>query len=814
MLNFINKKTIINSVVSIIILFLIFLLVEFLNVGYIDLKHIKIFLFCSVVINIVSFLFVSQKQYYKNFILIFLFFISFLFIGIFKNSIFDYNSIKNLIAFYVGISTLTLISVCFFNKKFKLLSYILQLIFLFPTLFILQYFFISGGLVNIDTILAVFQTNFGEAKSYIYDFIGIKQIVGFIIILIFSIFILKNNNKLKLNNINNKKFLVILILSILLNLFLIYKYKNNFVVKTAFDTTKYLKVYRDFKKQVSERNVNDIKIEEKENINKGIYVLVIGESQNKEHMSAYGYNKKTTPWLEAMENEENFIKFENIYACNTHTVPVLSYALTSKNQYNEIDISEAVSILDVAKAADIQTVWLSNQIHYGGWDTPVSVIADSAQQQKWINKNFGEHSRTTFYDIELIQALKSIKLYDNMLIIIHLMGNHGYYEDRYPEEFNIFKNENSRIAKYDNSILYNDYVVKNIFETVKGIPNFKALIYFADHADAVDQNLGHDVTQYVPNMTYIPFYVFLSDSYIRNNKQLYINLCNNRNCFWTNDLLFDLLLRILNIKIPEIYEQENDITSENYNNNISRFRTLNNKPITTDFNIENIVKYYNIPKSEYENKRNITVPKKSIWLHRVNKKERIKKYFDLYTGFETDIHFNSKKQYFNVSHDNIDGDENLADMLKNIKGLEQKYLWLDFKNLEQSNKEEALINLNKIVKDNKLLREHIIVESQNPAALDIFEKAGYYTSFYLNCYSSDWKQSNKFPGLLSEYIKELNDSIVDFVSCDAHYFDIVKYYFPKVAHLFWVTDGPKNQKNKTDHIFETDKNTYVILNQN
>jgi hypothetical protein len=531
-------------------------------------------------------------------------------------------------------------------------------------------------------------------------------------------------------------------------------------------------------------------------------------------MSAYVYNKKTTPWLDSMEKEKNFIKFENAYSCHTHTVPVLTYALTSKNQYNNVDVSNAISILDVAKATDMQTVWLSNQVHYGGWDTPVSVIADTAQQQRWINHNFGKSLYTTFYDIELIKKLKSIKLYDNMLIVIHLMGNHFLYKDRYPKDFDIFKDKNSTIAEYDNSILYNDYVVKNIFETMKEIPNFKALIYFADHADAVDQNLVHEASQYVPNMTYIPFYVFLSNSYIKNNKEIYINLCNNKNCFWTNDLIFDLLLGIVNIKIPEMYEQENDISNKNYNNNINRFRTLNSKPITTDFNIKNIVRYCNITKSKYETKRNITIPKKSIWLHRVNKKERLKYYLDMYTGFEIDIIFNSKKQYFNVSHDNIDGDENLADMLKNIKGLEQKYLWLDFKNLEQSNKEDALIILNKIVKDNKLLKEHIIVESQNPTALDIFKKAGYYTSFYLNCYSNRWRQSNKFPDLLSEYIKELDDSIVDFVSCDAHYFDIVKYYFPNVAHLFWVMDGPNNQKTKTDYIFETDKNTYVILNQN
>ena len=41
-----------------------------------------------------------------------------------------------------------------------------------------------------------------------------------------------------------------------------------------------------------------------------------------------------------------------------------------------------------------------------------------------------------------------------MLIIIHLMGNHGNYHDRYPDEFNKYSGD---IGTYDNSILYNDY---------------------------------------------------------------------------------------------------------------------------------------------------------------------------------------------------------------------------------------------------------------------------------------------------------------------------------------------------------------------
>ncbi|WP_413853314.1 hypothetical protein [Candidatus Ruminimicrobium bovinum] len=181
------------------------------------------------------------------------------------------------------------------------MSYILQFLFLFPTLFIWQYFFISDSFINTDTILAIFQTNIGEAKSYIYDFIGIKQIIGLNILLIISFFILRFNNKLVLNNTKNRKFLlVILIISVCLNIFLMYRYKYNIVAQILTDTTNKLKEYEKFKEQVAERKIRDIKIDEKENINKGVYVLVIGESQNKEHMSAYRYNKKQhhgwIPW--------------------------------------------------------------------------------------------------------------------------------------------------------------------------------------------------------------------------------------------------------------------------------------------------------------------------------------------------------------------------------------------------------------------------------------------------------------------------------------------------------------------------------------
>ena len=40
-----------------------------------------------------------------------------------------------------------------------------------------------------------------------------------------------------------------------------------------------------------------------------------------------------------------------------------------KNQYNDLNTEQASSLIDVAKAAGYNVIWLSNQIKYGLYDT-------------------------------------------------------------------------------------------------------------------------------------------------------------------------------------------------------------------------------------------------------------------------------------------------------------------------------------------------------------------------------------------------------------------------------------------------------------
>lgn len=367
---------------------------------------------------------------------------------------------------------------------------------------------------------------------------------------------------------------IVIGICIVLTLFSLYRTRDNFYRHLALETQKGLQAYRTFtlsreaRAEAAQRDFAGIS-----QGNPGVYILVIGESQNRLHMSAYGYEKETTPWLDQMKNDKHTVFFTDARSCHTHTVPVLSYALTDKNQYDQRDLSRSLTLLEAAKAAGYHTVWLSNQVRYGAWDTPTSVIADEADEQVWLNNHMGETTDTNVYDGDLVDSLKQVKVTDKTLIVIHLMGNHGSYRDRYPQEFSVFAGDSPE-ALYDNSIRYNDFVVQNIYETAKDIPDFQGMIYCADHADDVDRNLGHDASHFTQDMTKIPFYMLFSDAYEVKYPGILQELHAHKDDRFTNDLLYNAMLGIMGIVVPTDYEEQNDLTSADYDADKSRFRTL------------------------------------------------------------------------------------------------------------------------------------------------------------------------------------------------------------------------------------------------
>ena len=569
------KKEIRTIVITSVIVYCILMLFACGISGDYTLKHSNGIILSAVGIALASRVYIERKVYFCQISLLFLLANSIFLIKLVLGNFIGLSSVKNYANFSIALLNLALLLPMLFEKHVirSVLRFIFLAVILLPVFVILGYYSVTSTVFSPDTLLAIAQTNIQEAIEYAKDNFSCKTI--FLIILAnASVFFvaIKNTQKILWNKYN----LFLVLFCITACLVGVYKYRDNIITDIPKQASKTLAQYKNFSKERTDRKDNMSKLLLSHKPEAGVYVLVIGESQNRAHMQAYNYHRATTPWLDSMKNDKNMLLFTKAYSCHTHTVPTLLYALTAKNQYNNIAVKNAVSVLEVAEAAGFETVWLSNQVKYSAWDTPVTSIASEANQQKWINSTLGESTNTDYFDGKLIEELEKIKITDKMLIVMHLMGNHGSYEQRYPKAFEKYDGKNT-IDKYDNSIIYNDYVMSQVYKRARKIPNFKGLVYCSDHADAIDKNLSHDAAQFDFDMTHIPLYIYLSDSYIQNNSAKYKSLEKQKNKLFTNDLLFNLMLGVLGINLNNIYEPNNDPTADTFDNNKERFKTLYGK---------------------------------------------------------------------------------------------------------------------------------------------------------------------------------------------------------------------------------------------
>lgn len=407
-----------------------------------------------------------------------------------------------------------------------------------------------------------------KATAPLYTY-GIGVI--FLIILFFVLYkTLKNTGVL--NKQVSKKEMIFLIVIFMTVVFIGNKtFRDSYFSRIALESSAYLKsvtVYNEYRLDASGKSKYiEARTTSPDN---ETYLVVIGESQNRKHMSAYGYNRDTTPWLKEQLNNKNFVVMENGYACNTLTMLALSQALTEKSQYNHRNLETSYSLVDIAKAAGFKTYWISNQAQFGSFNTPITLIAESADERIWLNS---DSSAGSSYDEKIFPILKNIRGDERRIIFIHLYGNHWEYKHRYPKGgFDKYDGQKvaekvvdlQKLNEYDNSIYYNDTVIKEIFNYAVNNWNLCSMVYFSDHGEAVKSNNKHIPGKYEDDMGTIPVYWYFSEKYKTKNPNLVKNAQSRKNVYFTNDMLYNTLLNVWRINTP-YYDEKEDVFSEKYN---------------------------------------------------------------------------------------------------------------------------------------------------------------------------------------------------------------------------------------------------------
>lgn len=441
----------------------------------------------------------------------------------------------------------------------------LHLFFLIPPLFQIFYFLKFSHCLTEKGTMAIYQTNITEAVEYLSSvgFLFPLFIIFIIGLFYINYYYVKKADKFISNYIfSNKNIVIILTLVITLSSYLyINLCPKTYFYELSISTYEYfesIKLYRDGRdkilKTLTVKNNNQTS-------SPHTIILVIGESATRNYMSAFSQlTDNTTPWLKSQKNNPNFILFNNAYACDYGTAPALSKALTESSYYNQKLFYESISFIDIAKKAGYDTYWFSNQGIIGSADTPITLVAETASTEKWTSQ---DHNITTQYDEALLSYLKTVNPNKNNLIVLHMMGSHIDYNNRYPRAFQKWTDpgETGRLADYKNSLLYTDHILKSIFEYSMQNLNLDALIYFSDHGNDPNRSRNPDSTKFI-NLR-IPMFIYYSNNYKTNNYQIINNLINNKDKFFSNDLIFDLMCGILNIESNH-YNETQSLTSDKY----------------------------------------------------------------------------------------------------------------------------------------------------------------------------------------------------------------------------------------------------------
>ena len=478
---------------------------------------------------------------------------------------------------------------CAFYTLRKVLFVIIAFITLFLPLLLLCYLIATNSLISSDIIIALAQTNGAEGAEFFVSNVNYKWLLA----LLFLIAVIYVNCKAYENLTCDPKakvttsfsIAIILIGSIFLAIPRI-DYLPFAVVKV---TSRQLDNFALYKQQKGVRlqklsTLTSLKLNPDVDKDGNLFVLVIGESQSASHIQAYGYQKATTPKLVERLKEPNHLLFNNVFSSWPQTVQALSYALTNANQYNQVEVSDAYSLIEIARAVGFDTYWLSNQRKYGMYETPITVISSTANHEIWTNGS--AKMEGVFFDEELVNRLPKVDPNKNTLIIIHLMGSHQKYEKRVPKEFRQFTGADEVVASYDNSILYTDYVVDEIYNKAKKNPAFKALVYFSDHGEEPHVVGGHDPVNVTYQMLKVPLFVYLSDSYRKNHLNLFESLKTNEHKYFSNDLIFDLMVSLMRIEGVPNFEESLNLSSKKYRLDKASTLTMYGKKHINEFSEE------------------------------------------------------------------------------------------------------------------------------------------------------------------------------------------------------------------------------------
>lgn len=383
----------------------------------------------------------------------------------------------------------------------------------------ITHFYLFNDHLRSSTLFIIFDSHSNETSEFLSMYIDFNIILHFVLLILASLASIlfkfyRTKNKMK----SNLKLIYSLIIFTSLS---IYNIRANTFPHIFY---KAIIEYQNNKKKFNEITLDNLggdfsEVKHNSNSSNEIYVLIIGESTTRSHMQLYDYYRNTNPEMNKIKGD--LVIFKDVISPHTHTIPSLEKVLTLAS-HNSPNKKYDGTLIQLFNKAGFKTYWLSNQKPIGSDETTTTIISKNCDEQVFVN------TTNKSIDGNILNPFKRILKQPNnkKFIIIHLMGTHGAYSERYPVSFQEFKikpitNFNhmksyETINAYDNANLYNDFIISKIIKEIKMTNSKSYALYFSDHGEDVYETIDiacHTETKGTKPMYDIPFILWRSEKF-------------------------------------------------------------------------------------------------------------------------------------------------------------------------------------------------------------------------------------------------------------------------------------------------------------
>ena len=456
------------------------------------------------------------------------------------------------------------------------------------------------ALIGTGIINSALETNMREATEFLTMYVGLSGFLSVLALVIVGVILYKLNPLKKIHLTYNAKRKTVTALAVIsvfytIRMFTVYTdfmWDDVLPIQRVYASTsvavRNMQAYHDLSSQVN----SNVQLTENNSKIKNI-VFILGESTNRNHMHLYGYYLPNTPNLDALNAKGELSVFTDCISPHSTTIAVLSKLFTFCDYESDKEWFHYNNLIDVMNAAGYKTYWLSNQETSGIWGNVAQIYAAHSDVSAFTRirdsrEDYGIEDGELFPLIDDAIAHRSD---DRNFYVIHLMGGHGLYYNRFPYSFSKFSKDDIQlpisdgkkeiVAQYDNALYYNDYIVSSIIDKFRDSETL--VIYVPDHGEAVydeGENMsGHIEENPTHHMIEIPVIMWASDKFKAKYPEKWAQIKNAVNRPYMTDDMIHTVLDIADIKTAE-FDPAKSIVNDNFNGD--RVRIFNGMNYDTE----------------------------------------------------------------------------------------------------------------------------------------------------------------------------------------------------------------------------------------